>query len=68
MENLALGPATTTSQCNNIVVPTPTAFPFTAAISGFGNSSSEPRKRATSLSSLVGGLAKKSAMSFPAVK
>ena len=64
----ALGAAITTSQCRSIVVPTPTALPLTAAINGLGNSRSEPRKRATSLSCPVGGFAKKSAMSLPAVK
>ena len=68
IENFAVGEAMTMSQCNNIVVPTPTALPFTAAISGLGNSSSAPKKRATSEDSSVGGFAMKSLMSFPAVK
>ena len=51
-----------------MVVPTPIAFPLTAAMSGLGKLRSEARNAATSLESDVGGLSMKSTMSFPAVK
>ena len=68
IEKLAEGDATTTSQCKSIVVPTPTALPLTAAMSGLGKLSNAAKNWATSDESLVGGLSIKSTMSFPAVK
>ena len=68
MEKLVSGSATTTSQCSSIVVPTPIAFPLTAARSGFGNSKIASKNSLTVESSDVGGNSKKSLMSFPAVK
>jgi hypothetical protein len=68
IEKLAVGEATTTSQCKSIVVPTPMAFPLTAANRGFGNSRRAPKNLATSESDSVGGFDIKSRMSFPDVK
>ena len=55
IENFDCGSATTTSQWSNIVVPTPIAFPLTAAKSGFGNSRMAAKNAATVESSDVGG-------------
>ena len=51
-----------------MVVPTPTAFPLTAASKGLGKSNSAAKNLATSESLSVGGFDMKSPMSFPAVK
>ena len=68
MENAALSPAYTKSQCNSKVVPMPTAGPQTEAISGFVNALMPRKKRKTGESLVEVGPFKKSLMSLPALK
>ena len=68
MENAALSPAYTKSQCSSIVVPIPTAGPHTLATTGLAKLLMPRKKRNTGASGLLGGIFKKSAISLPAEK
>ena len=69
----AFSDISTRSQCSNIVKPIPTAAPFTAAMSGFGNVCRPPTKASKTLpaslrpASAAGGSAGSPSVGIPEV-